>query len=113
MINRESETEIAMSFDKDYLLDAFGINILSSFAFAAISGVIVYSKGQTFFESLSFGVLIGFVIFILIPKLPRRNDKTNGCNLDGIKNDNSQKVNATIISNSQVTKIDNMKLIKK
>ncbi len=101
-----------MSFDKDYLLNAFGINILSSFAFAAISGVMAYWKGQTFLVSLSIGVLIGFSIFIFIYRSSRRSNNTNSSNMDRIKNDGSQNVNANIISNSQITKIDNKNLIK-
>jgi hypothetical protein len=102
-----------MGHNMGNLLGGLGINILSSFAFAAISAWIIYSRGQTFFESVSYGVIICLIIFASLYLLFLRNNKIDDKGAIDTKKDESQKVNANIISNSPITKVGNITLNKK
>ncbi len=90
------------------LLSQFWIGVLSCVAFAGLSSFVIYSYGQELLNSIGLGIIIGVIILTIFYMFSKKNSATENYS----RINNSQNVNAATISNSQISKIDNIKIDK-
>lgn len=102
-----------MGYNMSELVEAFGINILSSLAFTALSSLIIYLRGQSFFDSVCYGILAGIFIFAIFAGTSKRKKKFDKPIIQNYNMINSQEVNAKIISKSPIINVNEVKLNRK
>jgi len=93
------------------LLSQFWIGVLSCIAFTGLSSWAIYSYGQEPLNSIGLGIVIGVLALTVYYMLSKKNLAAKEYPKINMTN-NSQNVNAITISNSEINKINNIKINK-